>query len=432
MTSKDTVESARRFLWDEEGDASNSRPSSAAASGRFTGGRGGDHVDQSVNLMAMGDTSPASGARGGIIGGVGGGSGAGGGSDAELGGASSSSSSSSAVMHRVSGLFRTGTSSRPTTQGATTATSASTDPRLDEYGDASPSTEAEEYLDNDKHHRRRINPIIASLFGTWNTCLESCAMTYGRIGLPKLCVLVAGSVLLLVLAVLGWNFAADKGTIGGGSGSGGSREALVMERILNAGISTQSALTVAKTPQQLALQWIVKDDAAQLPTTHDNLLERYILAVFYYSTNGKSGGWTTDENWLSDQGICSWYGVRCVPIENTAPSVAGQPTTTLIESYDENAAVIKLELPENKMEGTLPAELMGLSSLASLDLSSNELSGGIPTALGKMFAIKNINLRQNKIVGPIPSELGQLSNTLHTLQVGMNQLTGKSVVVSSR
>jgi hypothetical protein len=421
MTSKDTVESARRFLWDEEGDVGNSRPSStAAASGRFTGGRGGDHVDQSVNLMAMGDISPASGARGGIIGGS-----SAGGADAELGGAGSSSG----VMHRVSGLFRTGASSRPT-QGATASgSSASTDPRLDEYGDASPSTEAEEYLDNDKHFRRRINPIVASLFGTWTTCVESCAMTYGRIGLPKLLVLVAGSVLLLVLVVLGWNFAADKDTGGGGGGGGsGSREALIMERIVNAGISTQSALTVAQTPQQLALQWIVTDDAAQLPTTHEDLLERYALAVFYYSTNGKSGGWTYDENWMSEMGICAWYGVRCVPIENTAPSTADQPT--MIESYNENTDVIKLELPENKMEGTLPAELMGLSSLVSLDLSSNQLSGGIPTALGEMFAIKNFNLRNNKIVGPIPSELGQLSNTLHTLQVGMNQLTGKCVMVS--
>merc|ERR1719491_1016672 len=44
------------------------------------------------------------------------------------------------------------------------------------------------------------------------------------------------------------------------------------------------------TPQRLALDWIVDEDSAQVCPDEDNLVQRYVMAVFYYSTNGDA--WT--------------------------------------------------------------------------------------------------------------------------------------------
>jgi hypothetical protein len=60
-----------------------------------------------------------------------------------------------------------------------------------------------------------------------------------------------------------------------------------------ASVSTRANLNEANSPQNLALNWLVDDDLAQVcPSTdteeREAIIQRYVLAVFYYSTNGNS------------------------------------------------------------------------------------------------------------------------------------------------
>ena len=57
-----------------------------------------------------------------------------------------------------------------------------------------------------------------------------------------------------------------------------------------------------------ALSWLVNDELVESPDS-PIMLERYILAVLYYSTDGIR--WDDNAGWLSNTTICSWYGVSC-------------------------------------------------------------------------------------------------------------------------
>jgi len=127
-------------------------------------------VDQSVNLMDIGD-------QGGIGGGAGGGttrlSGAGGGAAAAIGDVSSNNSSIFSSIN-ISGLFRANTGVE--------------DPQfLDAYGDAAPSADPEEYNDSDK--RRRVSPLWAALRS--RRCMT---LVVALIGLSLVIVTIIGTV----------------------------------------------------------------------------------------------------------------------------------------------------------------------------------------------------------------------------------------------
>ena len=63
------------------------------------------------------------------------------------------------------------------------------------------------------------------------------------------------------------------------------------------------------TPQGQAYKWILAEDDRVLCPLDTTLDQRYILAVLYYSTNGKE--WTDNDKWLSESSECSWLGVSC-------------------------------------------------------------------------------------------------------------------------
>ena len=69
-------------------------------------------------------------------------------------------------------------------------------------------------------------------------------------------------------------------------------------------------------PQFNALRWLADEDTAvhDLDSTPTVIVvERYVLAVFYYATSG--GGWRGQRNFLSASSVCEWNneegGVDC-------------------------------------------------------------------------------------------------------------------------
>ncbi|NJO16773.1 MAG: choice-of-anchor D domain-containing protein [Thioploca sp.] len=122
------------------------------------------------------------------------------------------------------------------------------------------------------------------------------------------------------------------------------------------------------------------------------------LLDLYNSTQGPN--WGNKTGWNETDTPCSWYGIKC-----------------------DNGQVYSLELPENKLSGTLSNSLEKLSLLDSLYLSGNQLTGPIPESLGNLSNLYILALSGNQLTGSIPSSLGNLSN-LETLALHSNQLTG--------
>ena len=127
--------------------------------------------------------------------------------------------------------------------------------------------------------------------------------------------------------------------------------------------------------------------------------QRDALVELYNATNGTS--WTNNTNWLAGAGTeCTWFGVTCAADD-----------------------VIEINLLDNGLVGTIPAQLSQLSELESLRLGRNQLTGNIPAELGLLSKLLRLHLFTNQLSGPIPAVLGQLSNLLE-LFLGGNQLSG--------
>lgn len=78
------------------------------------------------------------------------------------------------------------------------------------------------------------------------------------------------------------------------------------------------------SPQYQAALWAIEEDPLSLELEDPRLLNRYVLATFYFSTNGdewlQCGRESTlcDDSgeWLSDSSECYWFGISCVDEES--------------------------------------------------------------------------------------------------------------------
>ena len=85
----------------------------------------------------------------------------------------------------------------------------------------------------------------------------------------------------------------------------------MQEQILELNISTEAILDPT-SPQYQALDWLVHSDRAKLnvrETEWSILIDRYALAVLFYSTNGPE--WTFRGGYLFRKDTCGWGGIVC-------------------------------------------------------------------------------------------------------------------------
>ncbi len=129
--------------------------------------------------------------------------------------------------------------------------------------------------------------------------------------------------------------------------------------------------------------------------------ERQALIDLFNSTNGAS--WKNSTNWLGVAGTeKTWFGVT---------TDAG------------NTTVLRLELQDNNLVGTVPASLGNLSNLTKLYFSTNGLIGSIPAEFGNLSKLVELHLFRNQLTGSIPASLGNLSQ-MKDLILFSNQLAG--------
>ena len=190
---------------------------------------------------------------------------------------------------------------------------------------------------------------------------------------------------------------------------------------------------------QQALQWILETDPMRLSPTADNLLQRYYLALFYFSTarytpesggqwkscnpptnpadldsdllcyheyrlslyqEGLLTGWFSEESsinvlgetgsyeevvstpWLTARHECHWAGLFC----------------------NSGKKVTYMHLANMNLSGTIAPELAILEDLQSLSLPFNDLRGHLPIGLSSLKNLTIIDVEDNQLSGPVPLE----------------------------
>jgi hypothetical protein len=102
---------------------------------------------------------------------------------------------------------------------------------------------------------------------------------------------------------------------------GGLRLFHIQEFLTVNGISDSSTFESFQSPQYRAADWLAHYDKLVMgipklpPSENDESYEfvtRYVMAVLYYATNGKS--WQYDMNFLSEKVTCDWYQVFPPPV----------------------------------------------------------------------------------------------------------------------
>ena len=213
--------------------------------------------------------------------------------------------------------------------------------------------------------------------------------------------------------------------------------------ILATGLTEESVLLAKNTSQYYALRWLTVVDPAGIGTDDPEFPNRYALAVFFYSNHPEiadahSSGerrdlletkWSQDDRWMSRSSVCHWYGIECGKTLN-----------------DEND-ILSWNMTTNRLEGSLPSEIAGLSHLEVLDLSSNGLEGELPVQIYEMqylkklylrncgfsgtisdeiayfYPIEEMDLSENLLAGTLPSSMKAMVN-LRELNLRDNQLSG--------
>jgi len=164
------------------------------------------------------------------------------------------------------------------------------------------------------------------------------------------------------------------------------------KKTLFSGGSQSSAVSNPAQPTVVALP----NSGAEMFGLED---ERAVLEAFYLNTDGDN--WKYASGWLSDQSVCSWYGVTCA---------AG--------------SVSKLELADNQLKGPFPDDLSNFSNIITLDFHGNSLSGDIPVGLGDLQNLIRLDLSFNNLNGNIPPELGNLENLVYLILSGNRMISG--------
>jgi len=179
------------------------------------------------------------------------------------------------------------------------------------------------------------------------------------------------------------------------------------------------------SPHSQSIQWLIGNDDAYLCPDNSKIIQRYVLALVYFSTNGdkwlqcSSSSFAVDncgdENpfqgqtrFLSGATECNWAGIRC----------------------NESLCVTQIEFEENNLEGTIPHEIAEFKELEYWGMERGKLTGQIPTTISSLTNLFFIDLDYNELTGTIPSELLSLTK-LRQLDLNDNKFSGSVGIVEA-
>jgi len=178
-----------------------------------------------------------------------------------------------------------------------------------------------------------------------------------------------------------------------------------LTEIISGIVVDPDTLSDPDSAQSRALRWLIYDDGLRLclsDTSDAKIIQRYIMAVFYYITGGDTD-WNKQNSYLSSTDECLWGGSTC--------------------DGGETGFIEKISLDENNLLGPFPDEFYLLSKLTTLDLDTNQLSGTISDDISKLPLLEIVDLDKNNLTGTFPNSLFDLTS-LRVLDMNHNKIGG--------
>jgi hypothetical protein len=171
----------------------------------------------------------------------------------------------------------------------------------------------------------------------------------------------------------------------------------------------------ATSPQSQALVWLQDDPIVLTPgRSTRTLLERYILAVLYYTTNGPS--WI-NHHLNRDDDVCLWND----QIGENMTNHIWDGTWNGVGCSSIGGSIDSLSFPRNNLVGPVPWELILLTNLKVINLNANRLSGSIPTRISELTALETFWVGTNRLTGLLPATF---SPSMLSVDMSRNMLTG--------
>lgn len=218
---------------------------------------------------------------------------------------------------------------------------------------------------------------------------------------------------------------------------------------LSGPVSAANLLTTTDTPQYNAVEWLIGSDEFFVCPGDEKLIQRYVMALFYFSTDGASwdqckqaGGACPPGNkrYLSKDNECDWFGNTCDAEKCITEIIFGKCTSVSIDISDIRTHIVfslvcshmstlvyvthsNVTTESNSLAGTIPFELEQLTELQVLSLEQGTTGSSIPSNLGTLSNLRILDLDFNQITGPIPEQIYGLTN-LEQLDLNTNKITG--------
>lgn len=176
------------------------------------------------------------------------------------------------------------------------------------------------------------------------------------------------------------------------------------------------------------------NDAEQKAAHLNEFQQRYVLAVVYYALNGAN--WLYELDFLSGDSVCGWNQMWQINPESIGPgnsnsnSTGSSSTTIPFLAVGANCLdsdeIKQLILPANNLQGSIPAEIGLLTALQELNLYGNYLTATLPDSMASLTRLRSVSLHNNTLTGPLaPWLLGDNMPDLASLNLARNKFTGK-------
>ena len=186
-----------------------------------------------------------------------------------------------------------------------------------------------------------------------------------------------------------------------------------------ANITDLATLEDATTPQGRALRWLLREDGRHLQPNDPTLIQRYVMVVLYFSTNGDDWHQCFASSTPSDcGGRESYYREYYQPFLSEASECFWGVWDGNACDRD-NGLIRIIQIPRNNLVGSLPMELAALPELRHVDVSSNTIHGILPQVWPPK--LESLQLSNNRISGPL---MGEFPTSLRHLDLEENILNG--------
>ena len=135
--------------------------------------------------------------------------------------------------------------------------------------------------------------------------------------------------------------------------------------------------------------------------------DQAVLRHLYEVTDGTN--WHRNEGWLGQAPHCGWASSSEYSCISGQLSGTPQPVCCeLVEVSDTEPHIVRLDLSQNNLVGTIPSELALIKTLRLLVLDENSLSGTLPKQLTGLEHLNVLWVQYNRLSGTLPFELVKL------------------------